>query len=112
MGFVFMDKQTTICQNLAVLRRIWQLEINVNDEIKMADIWLTNAEKNNPAVKAQPDQVYVQFKKKKHMVDTFLFENQPLQPSISDLLKYNRRKSAEVAVQKAKGVGRPVGMDR
>ena len=88
------------------------MEINENDEMKMVDIWLTNAEKNDPAVKAQLDQVYAQYKKKKYMVATFLSGNQPLQPSISDLLKYNRRKSAEMAVQKAKGAGRPVGMDR
>ena len=44
------------------------MEINVNDEMKMVDIWLTNAEKNDPAVKAQLDQVYAQYKKKKYMV--------------------------------------------
>lgn len=78
------------------------MEINLNNEKRIVYIWLTNAEKNNPAVKAKLDQLYAQYRQKKYMVVTFMSGDQPLQPSIVELLKYNSRKSAEVAIDKAK----------
>ncbi len=88
------------------------MEINVNDEMKMVDVWLTNADKSDPAVQAKLKALYAHYKQKKYMVATFLSGNQPLQPSISDLLRYNRRRSAEAAVQKAKGDGMSAGVGR
>ncbi|MCD8116439.1 MAG: hypothetical protein LUE21_04885 [Oscillospiraceae bacterium] len=41
------------------------MEVNVRDSKKMVDVWLTNAEKNDPQIQAQLKDIYAQYKKKK-----------------------------------------------
>lgn len=76
------------------------LEMRVHDDQKLVEVWLTKAEKDDPQVQANLIALYAQYKK--YMVAVFQSGEQPLYPSIRDLLVYNRRRSAEAAVQQAK----------
>ncbi len=78
------------------------LEMRVHDDKKLVEVWLTKTEKDDPQVKAELIALYAQYKSKKYMVAVFQSGEQPLYPTIHDLLAYNRRRSAEVAVQRAK----------
>ena len=66
------------------------LEMRVHDDKKLVEVWLTKMEKDDPQVNAE------------YMVAVFQSGEQPLYPTIRDLLMYNRRRSAEAAVQRAK----------
>ena len=68
------------------------LEMRVHDDKKLVEVWLTKMEKDDPKVKAELIALYAQYKS----------GEQPLYPTIRDLLAYNRRRSAEMAVQRAK----------
>ena len=74
------------------------LEMRVHDDKKLVEVWLTKMEKDDPQVNAELIALYAQYKSRKYMVAVF----QPLYPTIRDLLMYNRRRSAEAAVQRAK----------
>ena len=85
------------------------MEMNVRDDQKLVEIWLTNAEKIDPVLREGLKEIYAKYKTKKYMVAVFgkgdLYEN------MRDLLLFNRRRSAEKAVQQAKKQ-RAVGMER
>ena len=78
------------------------LEMRVHDDKKLVEVWLTKTEKDDPQVKAELIALYAQYQSSKYMVAVFQSGEQPLYPTIRDLLAYNRRRSAEVAVQRAK----------
>ena len=78
------------------------MEMRVHDDKKLVEVWLTKAEKDDPQVQAEVITLYAQSKYIKYMVGVFQSGEQPLYPTIRDLLMYNRRRSAEAAVQRAK----------
>ncbi|MCC8100074.1 MAG: hypothetical protein LIO78_08460 [Clostridiales bacterium] len=41
------------------------MEMNVRDDKKQVEIWLTNAEKNDPQMQVQLRAIYAEYKKKK-----------------------------------------------
>ena len=91
------------------------MELNVHDNIKIVEVWLTNAEKNNPAVQARLNDLYAKYKEKKYIVAVFHSGGGDLYQSTRDLLAYNKRKCAELAAWRAPRVQTPrmmVGMDR
>ena len=44
------------------------MEINVRDDKKIVDIWLTNAEKKDPAVRESLKEKFERYKKEKYLV--------------------------------------------
>ena len=44
------------------------MEMTVKDEWKLVEIWLTNAEKSDPVLRAGLQSVYDTYKKKKYLV--------------------------------------------
>lgn len=78
------------------------MEMDVRDDKKIVEIWLTNAEKNAPGLREQLKDVYAEYKAKKYMVAVFESGSADLYQSTRDLLLYNRRRSAEKAVQREK----------
>ena len=78
------------------------MEINVQDDRQLVEIWLTNAEKNDLAVRERLKPVYPEYKKKKYLVAVYESGNRPLYQSILDLLAYNRRRSAELDARQYK----------
>lgn len=78
------------------------MEINVRDDKKTVEIWLSNAEKVDPVLREGLKDVYVRYKAKKYLVAVFESGTGDLYQHTRDLLIYNRRRSAERAVQREK----------
>lgn len=76
------------------------MEINVRDAERLVDIWLTNAEKNDPEIRAELKDIYGKYKKQKYLVAVFASGSQDLYQSTLALLSYNKRRCAELEVQK------------
>ena len=78
------------------------MEISVNDTNRLVEIWLTNAEKADPILRASLQDIYDKFKKKKYLVAVFESGNCGLYEQTRDLLLYNRQRLAEREVQREK----------
>lgn len=78
------------------------VEMNVHDDQKMVDIWLTNTEKNDPEIRQSLQDIYKEYQKKNYLVAVFESGGQDLYQNTLDLLRYNRRRSAEREVQRKK----------
>ncbi len=78
------------------------MEINVRDDQQLVEVWLTNAEKNDPAVREQLKPIYAKFKEKKYLVAVYQSGNRELRQSTLDLLSFNKKRNAETAVQREK----------
>ncbi len=78
------------------------MEINVKDDKRLVEIWLTNAEKKDPALREGLNAIYDRFKKKKYMVAVFESGEKELYQGTLDLLAYNRRRYAELEVRREK----------
>lgn len=78
------------------------MEINVNHERKLVEVWLTNAEKNDPAVHERLKPLYAKYKQQRYLVAVFESGSQNLYQSTRDLLAFNKRRTAELAVQRQK----------
>ncbi len=91
------------------------MELKVHDNTKIVEVWMTNAEKNDPAVQARLKELYAKYKEKKYTVAVFRSGGGDLYQSTRDLLAYNKRKCAELSAQrapKAQTPRRAAGMDR
>lgn len=88
------------------------LEINDKDEKRMVEIWLSNAEKRDPVLRESLKDIYDKFKKKKYLVAVFESGEKDLYQGTLDLLAYNKRRCAELEVQREKKQRRAVGMER
>lgn len=73
------------------------MELNVHDNTKIVEVWLTNAEKNDPAVQTGLNDLYAKYKEKKYTVAVFHSGNGDLYQSTRELLTYNKRRCAERA---------------
>ena len=78
------------------------MEMNVRDDKKIVEIWLTNAEKNDPVLRESLKDVYAKYKAKEYLVAVFESGSADLYQYTRDLLIYNRRRSAQRAVQQEK----------
>ena len=78
------------------------MEMNVRDDQKLVEIWLTNAEKIDPVLREGLKEIYAKYKTKKYMVAVFESGKGDLYENTRDLLLFNRRRSAEKTVQQAK----------
>ena len=84
------------------------MEMNVRDDQKLVEIWLTNAEKIDPVLREGLKEIYAKYKTKKYMVAVFesgkgdLYENTPgsaaLQPP-------PQRRKGRAAGEKTEGRG-------
>lgn len=78
------------------------MEVNVLDDRKIVEIWMTREEKRNEALKATLKPMMKQYKEKKYTVVIFESGEQNLGDMTSALLLYNRRLSAQMEVKKQK----------
>ena len=72
------------------------------DNQKLVEIWLTNAEKVEPALQEILKEIYAKYKAKKYLVAVFESGTGNLYQNTRDLLLFNRRRSAERAVRQTK----------
>ena len=83
------------------------LQMTINENSKIVELWLTRAEKADAAVQEALKPISQKYKEQKYLVAVFLSGEEELYPQTRDLLLYNRRRSAEKAVQQQK-VEQPV----
>ncbi len=78
------------------------MEVNVRDDKQLVEIWLTNAEKKDPALREGLKDIYEKWKQKKYMVAVFESGEKDLYQGTLDLLAYNKRRCAELEVKREK----------
>ncbi len=78
------------------------LEISVRDAQKIVEVWLTNAEKNDPTVAARLTPLYRAYQKQKYTVAVFQSGGADLLGCTRDLLRYNRKRVAELETLREK----------
>ena len=78
------------------------MEISVRDAQKIVEVWLTNAEKNDPAVAARLRPLYRAYQKQKYTVAVFQSGSADLLGCTRDLLRYNRKRVAELETLREK----------
>lgn len=78
------------------------MEIHIREEAKTVEIWLTRAEKGDSRLRAQLQEVYAACRQKKYLAVVFESGEKNLYQGTLDLLIYNRRRSAQLEVQREK----------
>lgn len=86
------------------------MEINVRDDSKIVEIWLTNTEKRDSALRESLKPLYAKYAQQKYLVAVFLSGERELADATSDLLCYNRKRLAEKEVQRQRQQGMVLGM--
>ena len=76
------------------------MEINVRDDRKIVEVWLTNEEQQDQAIKESLKPLYQQYKAKKYTVAVFLSGSRDLVEETGALLRYNKKRIAELEVQR------------
>ena len=78
------------------------MKINVNDDKQIVEIWLTNSEKNDAALREGLKKIFREYKRKKYLVAVFESGSRDLYQDTLSLLIYNKRRNAELAAQREK----------
>ena len=78
------------------------MEIIQDEAKKLVQVWLTRQEGENSAVQERLQPMYAQWKQQKYMVAVFHSGQEDLKENTLALLAYNKRRSAELAVQREK----------
>jgi len=78
------------------------LEINVHEDSRVVDVWLTGEERDNQELRERMKPLYRNFSERHYTVAVFLSGGQDLAGETSALLCYNRRRLAELEVQREK----------
>ena len=90
------------------------MELNVRNESKIVEIWLTKAEKQDAKLQRDLEVLYQCFKESFHEVGytvaTFLSGDQDLADITSDLVCYNRKRIAQLEVEREKKQGLAMSM--
>ena len=80
------------------------MEIIRDDEKKLVQVWLTRQEVGDEALQNRLKPMYAQWKQQKYLVAVFHSGKEELQRSTLDLLAYNKKRCAELAVRREKKV--------
>lgn len=81
------------------------MRMDIREQSKVVELWLTNEEKNNPAFLESLKPIYQQYSEQKYLVAVFLSGGEDLYQQTRDLLIYNRQRLAEKEVQAEKQMG-------
>ena len=74
--------------------------MNINPESRTVEVWLTTREAHDPALKAHLRVLYQVFAAQKYLTAEFHSGSRELAQSASDLLCYNRKRIAQLAVER------------
>lgn len=86
------------------------LEINVRDDNKIVEVWLTNKEKRDQVLQEKLKLLYRDYNAQNYLVAVFLSGTENLEQRTSDLLCYNKKRIAEMEVRQGKGQGLSIEM--
>ena len=78
------------------------MEIHVRDDRGLVEIWLSNAEKKDPSLREGLKGIYDKYKKRKYLVAVFESGEGDLYQSTLELLSYNKKRCAEIEVNREK----------
>lgn len=81
------------------------MRMEVRDQSKIVELWLTRAERNDPTVRESLKPIYEQYRNQKYLMAVFLSGEADLYQQTLDLLLYNRRRLAEKEVQEEQQSG-------
>ena len=81
------------------------MDIEYKHDKKLCTVWLTNAEKNDTALRESLKPLYASNKAKGYLTAVYESGSSDLYMGTIDLLKYNRRKLAEMEVIKERESG-------
>lgn len=73
--------------------------MEVREQSRTVELWLTQEEKNDPAFREGLKPIYEKYRAQKYLVAVFLPGEGDLYQQTRDLLVYNRRKLAEIEVR-------------
>ena len=85
------------------------MRMEIRDESKIVELWLTREEKDDLAFWESLKPIYQEYKEQKYLVAVFLSGEEDLYQQTRDLLLYNRRRQAEKGVQAEKRAGMVMG---
>lgn len=98
-----MDKAKEKVENISAEAgkdRCGLLEINVHDNKKLVDIWLTRTEQAQPALRTYVNSLCHDFTGKGYTAAVFLSGEKDLAEETSALLCYNKKRIPELEVQR------------
>ena len=78
------------------------MEIKVHPQQKFVEVWQTRADQDDAALQTQLKAMYADWKKKGYLVAVYRSGNEDLYAATRDLLAYNKRRTAELAVRREK----------
>ena len=78
------------------------MEIIQDDAKKLVQVWLSRKESGDGALQSRLKPMYAQWKQQKYMVAVFHSGQEDWKENTMALLAYNKRRSAELAVQQEK----------
>lgn|GEM_PF-1011755 len=79
-----------------------RLQIDILDNQKIVAVWLTRAERDDESVMARLRSLRSEYKAKKYTVAEYHSGSGDLQTSVLDLLAYNKRRIAELEIEREK----------
>jgi len=80
------------------------MEININDNTKTAEFWLTRNESDNPDFRKNIKPLCKEFSSKKYFVAIFMSGDKELFEQTSNLLCYNKKRIAQLEVERDKQI--------
>ena len=80
------------------------MRMEIREQSKIVELWLTREERDDPAFRESLKPIYQQYKDQKYLVAVFLSGEEDLYQQTRDLLLYNRRRQAEREVRREKGL--------
>ena len=86
------------------------MEINVRDEMKIVEVWLTREEKRDTALREGLKPLCQEYKEKKYLVAVFESGSLDLWEETGALLCYNRKRVARMEVEREKHQGMAMTM--
>ena len=78
------------------------MDMSVNHASKTVEVWLNTQETQNPVLKERLRSLYQIFADQKYLVAVFQSGKQDLTQTTSDLLCYNRKRIAQLEVERDK----------
>lgn len=79
-----------------------RLQIDILDNQKIVAVWLTRAERDDESVMARLRSLRSEYKAKKYTVAEYHSGSGDLNTSVLDLLAYNKRRIAELEIEREK----------
>lgn len=76
------------------------MEIKIDPQQKFVEVWQTHADQDDAALQTQLKAMYADWKKKGYLVAVYRSGEEDLYAATRDLLSYNKRRTAEMAVRR------------